>query len=81
MKAKLIFFFVTLILTSGCTSGNDDSVTLGDLWQWHVSAWNLLFSGYFSQLTILQFVWIICGGCGTLYILFSIINWIGELFD
>jgi hypothetical protein len=75
-----MFLFTTLMLAGSCKSGSDDSITLGDLWQWHSSTMTLLFSGYFSQLTILQVVWIIFWVCIILYILFGIIGWILESF-
>jgi hypothetical protein len=80
MKGKIVILFATLMFSGSCKSGNDDSITMGDLWQWHASTMNLLFSGYFSQLTILQVVWIIICIVGVLGVLSSIIEWIFDLF-
>ena len=81
MKGKIVILFATLMFSGSCTSGNDDSITMGELWQWHVSTMNLLFSGYFSQLTILQVVWIIICIGGVLSGLLSIIEGILKIFD
>jgi hypothetical protein len=75
MKVKIMLLFATLILSGSCKSGNDDSITMGDLWQWHLSTMTLLFSGYFSQLTILQVVWIIFCICSIFYLVLLVGFW------
>lgn len=74
----------TLILLQGCGESTNETLTLGEIWSWLSSGFELLYTGNWKLITAGQAVAIIIIniiiGVPLLGLILALFEWIRELF-